>query len=517
MKKFLFFLSIFTLFFLYSCSLEKENIVFDVGSSLVFSEKQVNVFSFDYFGFEKIQSFDYLYRRFKDFEFWNEYGIELNIAHFKDEIEVLENRNVFRDYIEPILNNGFDVSFAFDDEIFNFESGVFSVSFNTKSPDLLVDFLNLYFSNRYKANLKKQNVNGLSFWIVENENIFVCKKGNNFVFSNSKQKIEEISENLITLDNSRQIDIENESLIRFSNVDFSFFPKFDLDLFLEEEGLRFYFKYLDEVDNTISLLDFVSSENLIFFVESSSLKKFFKNIDFDTDFFLGLKKEEFQKILLNKFSFAFSVRNNYPEFVFYIDLNKYKEIGNKFISFLDKFVLDLQFILKTELSGEEFSYDENFIKFEKFDNLIRKVSLDFSLIEKNKIYEFKSFIPFFEENEKVEIYYGLSNSGLMMISLYKDFFDYFNKQSLQDFDKFKKMKNVINIEVFDELVFLDLEKLDAFINDFFNILLNFEVLKMGEFTKYSKFFDMIFENFSSLIILGENNEKSVELEGFLAY
>jgi hypothetical protein len=444
------------IFLLSSCVGNKDYESFSVSPERLFSSDDANILVFDYSELNNRVSVDAFYTGFKDMKLWHELGFDLRFADFVDDINSVSGAYSYENLFLPILKSGFKVALNKEYLSLDFSKGFYVFSFNILEKDLATTLIDSFLTKKFGESLKKDVVSGVDIWMVEENSVFVARKGANFIFSNDFEKFEEVLLNL-----------RDENLAKFSgNIrkDYAFLPVLQLyfgedsvlSACLEKDGVRFFASTPERKieENEIALIDRFSGSFIFFFLEDFSLKPYFSLFsDFDTSKFIGLSKEEFFDLIDSRFAFAMNYEEVFPEFSLMIDTGSMDFLpASRFLSFAEEFFADLGENLDELLLPAGFTLQEGLLKTGKVNDKIKKAYFDFSLLSEEKLSEFSSLFPGFSKDTKLEFQYGFDSGNVVVLSLVSDFSENSLKQKFSDSKVFKDVRQNIFMED-EEFVF----------------------------------------------------------------
>lgn len=525
MRKGVLFSGLLTVFLFCSCSLVEDNQIVNVSPEMVFSAEQSNVLLFDYTSEEQNQKMDFFFDYFKDLKIWKEIDVSYYYAHFIDVIDSKLGVGSFENILRPVLKAGFKVSVGFDEGVFNYE-GVYVVSANFVEDSSFLTFMDSFLKKNFEETLVKKSIDGVDYWLIDGESMFFVRKGHNFVFSNDYNKILEIASNFQNIESGFKANYIYEDLktpfLSFFSGKSGFFEErsFDLAFLLEKNGMRVLAEFPDveKKYDELSLIDFISGDDAISFIESDSLKNFLGDkFDFNTEKYLGVNNAQFLSLIEGRFSLLVNYEEFFPGIVFYLKTTENSHASaEKFVAFLDTFFEDLRTTLDLELSKSSNFNAEGFVKTEELKNGLKKIYLDFSLLSDEKKLEISSIVRGFNEESKLEIYYGLSETGILTVSVHNDFLSIFNSQSILDSSAFSEAYKRLNVVGASTVSFVNFIKFWDFADNYLDVLYSLGVIADEEFSYKDSLREIFLDKIVSFISAGKKIDDGYFVEMFLS-
>ncbi|MDX9970570.1 MAG: hypothetical protein RBS56_01540 [Candidatus Gracilibacteria bacterium] len=511
---------LFVVLALSSCGVKKDFESFSVAPERLFSSNGSNVFVFDYSELKVREDVKSYFDYFKDLKIWHEIGVDLQFAGFVDDLNRVAGEGAYENLFLPVFQSGFKVALSKENLSGGFFNQDFVISANVKEKDTAKILIDAYLGKKLGEKLEKMTVSGVDVWLLEEDSLFLAKKGSNFVFSNDFAKFQETLKNL-----------KEENFSKFVlnvNRDYTFSPFVQVYLkngtkfagFLEEKGIRFFGSFAERKTTNFSksLLKYLPAEGSFFLVEDLNLSSYvslFSN--FDTEKFLGLKKDEFSKLIDTRFAFLMNFEEVIPGATLLIDT---KEIDfllvQKFLKFANRFFEDLGKSLTDQLILSGVISEEGFLKISNLNDDIKRAYLDLSFLSPEKLSELSVLFPGITADTKVEFYFGLIEDNILVLSFGSDFMSFSKKQGIADSKDFLSARERLSLEGENTVFYVNFLNLWKFYENFSKVLFSWGAISENV-VKNSEFFREIFlDKLSAFILLGEDNDDFSVFEGFLS-
>ncbi len=507
-------------FLLSSCGVNKNFESFSVSPERLFSSEGGAVFVVDYSD-EKVRGdvaeyFNYL----KDLKIWHETGIDLKYANFVDDLNSIAGKASFENLFLPVFKSGFKVAIYKDNPSLDLLKGSFVISANIREKDSAKILLDAYLGNKFGEKLEKMTVSGVEVWLLEEDSLFLAKKGANFIFSNDFVKFQEVLKNMKEENFSKFVlNVGKEySFSPFIQVFLADGVKFSV--FLEEKGIRVhgFFPKAEKNFSEKSLLKYLPGDGAVLLLQDMSFLSFVSLFsDFDTEKFLGLKKDEFYDLIDTRFAFLMSFTESFPNVSLLLETKEVDFLAmQKFLKFANRFFEDLSKSLDSQLISSGVISKEGLLKIETVNDGLKKAYLDLSLLSSEKLSEMEVLFPGISRDLKVEFYFGLLEDNILVLSFGQNFMDYAARQNITDSSEFISASGNLSLQGDEKIYYVNFLSAWSFYENFSKVLYSWGFLSEDQVVRGEIFRELFLDKLSTFILLGEKGKKENFFEGFLS-